>query len=71
MRDAKELGIKDGDKVNLRVEGERPMNFEGATAHVPPEFVPMTLSAFHVDYDEWNAAALFKDPHVYMSRYEE
>lgn len=70
VKDAKELGIKDGDRVCLRVEGPRAMVFDEAVAHVPPEFVPMTLSAFHVDYDEWNAAALFMDPHVYMSKYE-
>ncbi len=70
-KDAKELGIKDGDRVCLRVEGPRPMIFKDAIAHVPPEFVPMTLSAFHVDYDEWNAAALFMDPYVYMSKSEE
>lgn len=71
VKDAAELGIRDGDQVNLRTEGVRSVVFKGATAHVPPEFVPMTLSAFHVDYDEWNAAGLFTDPHVYMSKCEE
>lgn len=67
-KDAEALGIQDGDSVCIRVAGPRPLVFDGVTAHVPPSFVPMTLSAFHVDYDEWNAAALFLDPYVYMSK---
>lgn len=66
--DADALGIKDGDPIIVRVEGPRAMVFDEVVAHVPPSFVPMTISAFHVDYDEWNAAALFMDPHVYISK---
>ncbi|MBM6924424.1 PduL/EutD family phosphate acyltransferase [Pseudoflavonifractor phocaeensis] len=68
VKDAQELGIQDGDPIRVRVAGPRAMVFDEVVAHVPPPFVPMTLSAFHVDYDEWNAAALFLEPYVYMSK---
>ena len=68
VKDAKELGIQDGDAIVIRVDGPRALVFDEVVAHVPPEFVPMTISAFHVGYDEWNAAALFLNPHVYMSK---
>ena len=59
--DAEKWGLKSGDTVMVRVEGDgtRPLTFDNVAIRVDPHFA----TYMHVDYDEINAAALFgKDP---------
>lgn len=53
--DIETLGIKDGDFVWVKVEGERGLVFGQVLARVSPE---SARSVMHVDFDELNAAGL-------------
>jgi len=52
--DAAAFGIVDKQVVKVRVGGERALVFGEVVARVSPDFA----TYMHVDYDEWNAAAL-------------
>ena len=52
--DAEKFGIVDKQIVKVRVCGERALVFDEVVARVSPEYA----TYMHVDYDEWNAAAL-------------
>ena len=59
--DAEKWGLKSGDTVMVKVEGDgtRPLTFDNVAIRVDPNFA----TYMHVDYDEINAASLFgKDP---------
>lgn len=45
-------GLKDGQKVSIKVEGERPVTFEDVLVRVGPN----NEMEFHIDVDEANAA---------------
>ncbi len=55
--DAEKWGLKSGDTVMVRVEGDgtRPLIFDNVAIRVDPNFA----TAMHVDYDEINAGAIF------------
>ena len=69
--DALAAGIKDGEMCDLRMEGERPTTYHGVVAKVAPQWVGMELSDVHLDYDEFNAASLFKLDGGWLSRGEQ
>lgn len=50
-KDAERYGVKDGEKVKIRVSGERPIVFEDVVVRVKDSFTP----AVHIDFDEANA----------------
>lgn len=50
--DAQSYGVKDGDFISIRFDGERPTVFEAVKIRVDPSF---TLE-MHIDTDEANAA---------------
>ena len=52
--EAQELSIKDGQKVAVKVSGQRPVTFEDVIVRARPDF----KSAFHIDTDEGNAAGV-------------
>lgn len=52
--EAKRYGLKDNDKVNVLVDGERSLIFQNVLVRVNPNFV----LEFHVDTDEANACLL-------------
>ena len=52
--DAKEFGVKDGQKVMVKTEGERPLVFDDVVARVREDFA----LDLHLDTDEANAAGL-------------
>jgi putative phosphotransacetylase len=66
--DAETIGVVDGDFCDLRIEGPRPTTFHHVIARVAPREVGMEISDVHLDYDEWNAAALFELKHGYLSK---
>ncbi|MDI9388151.1 MAG: phosphate propanoyltransferase [Synergistota bacterium] len=49
--DAERFGVSDGDRVSVRVAGDRPAVFEGVLVRVSPRY----RLAMHIDYDEANA----------------
>ena len=51
-RRAKDIGLKDGDKVKIDVAGVRDLVFENVPVRVSPKY----RTAFHIDTDEANAA---------------
>ena len=53
--DIETLGIKDGDFVWVKVEGDRALLFGQVLCRVSPE---SSRSVMHVDFDELNAAGL-------------
>lgn len=52
--DAEEFGVKDKDRVKIKVGGERGLIFENVLVRVHPEYA----LEMHVDVDEGNAAGL-------------
>ncbi len=50
-RDAALFGVSDGDRVGVRVAGNRPAILEDVLVRVSPEYA----LAIHIDYDEANA----------------
>ena len=68
--DAERIGVKNNDPCDLRIEGARPTTFHGVIAKVPPREVGMEVSDVHLDYDEWNACALFQQDGGWLSRGE-
>jgi len=52
--DAKKYGLKDNDKVNVYVDGERSLIFQNVLVRVHPNY----RLEFHVDTDEANACLL-------------
>lgn len=69
-QDAEAIGVEDGDYCDLRIEGERPTTYHEVVAKVAPKFVGMELSDVHLDYDEFNAASLFKVDGAWVSKGE-
>ncbi|SHI75376.1 Propanediol utilization protein [Dethiosulfatibacter aminovorans DSM 17477] len=55
--DARAFGLVNGQRVRVRIAGQRPMTFDDVVVRVNPDF---TL-AMHIDYDEANACALEKN----------
>jgi putative phosphotransacetylase len=53
-RDAAEFGVGDGDRVRIRVAGERGVVFENVTVKVSPDFA----LEMHIDFDEGFAAGV-------------
>ncbi|MGA2417926.1 MAG: PduL/EutD family phosphate acyltransferase, partial [Candidatus Staskawiczbacteria bacterium] len=53
---AKKLGLKTGDRVSVRVEGERPIVFENIAVRVRDDY----KLCLHLDTDEGNAAGINK-----------
>lgn len=68
--DAEVIGVKNGELCDLRIEGERSLVFHGVIARVPPREIGMEISDVHLDYDEWNAASLFKLDGGWLSKGE-
>lgn len=56
---AGELGIKDGDKVKVDINGIRDLIFENVLVRVHPSF----RLAMHLDTDEANAAGIDEENH--------
>ncbi|EHM10721.1 propanediol utilization protein [Thermanaerovibrio velox DSM 12556] len=54
--DAILLGVRDGDRVRVRVPGDRPVIFEEVLVRVSPKY----SLAMHIDYDEANACGYRK-----------
>ncbi len=54
--EAKELGLKTGDVVSVRVEGERAVVFDNITVRVRDDY----KLCLHLDTDEGNAAGINK-----------
>lgn len=52
--DAKEFGVKDKDRVRVKVEGERGLIFDNVLVRVRDDFA----LEMHVDIDEGNAAGI-------------
>jgi len=52
--DAQKLGIRDGDRVKVRIDGERGLVFENVLARVSDQF----RLEMHIDTDEANAAGV-------------
>jgi len=55
--DAETAGVRDKEIIEVRVEGPRAMSFDEVVCRVSPKYATF----MHVDYDEWNAAALGPD----------
>ena len=55
--DAEKMGLKDGQTVSVRIEGERALVFDETVLRVSPKFA----TAMHIDTDEANAVALPRD----------
>ncbi len=54
--DAEAMGVADGHVIQARIEGERPVTFDGVAVRVSKDFA----SALHLDTDEANAAGVNK-----------
>ena len=52
--DAEKFGLKDKQIIKVKVGGGRALVFDEVVARVSPEYATF----MHVDYDEWNAAAI-------------
>lgn len=52
--DAEQFGVKDGEVVRVRTEGERALTFDDVIIRVREDFA----LDFHIDTDEGNAASL-------------
>lgn len=68
--DAERIGVKNNEPCDLRIEGSRPTTFHKVIAKVPPREVGMECSDVHLDYDEWNACALFQSDCGWLSKGE-
>ena len=58
--DAAELGIKDKQIVTVKVGGGRSLIFDEVVARVSPDYA----TYMHLDYDEFNAAAISFSDHI-------
>lgn len=56
--EAAQNGLKDGQIVSVKIEGERGLIFNDVAVRVDPTFA----WAMHIDTDEGNAAGVGKDP---------
>ncbi len=54
--DAKEMNLKDGQPVSVKVDGDRPVTFRDVIVRVKPSF----RKFMHIDFDEANAAHIGK-----------
>lgn len=54
--DARRVKVENGDIVQVRVEGERPLIFDEVVIRVSPKFA----TSMHIDYDEANACGFTK-----------
>ncbi|HEY9855592.1 MAG TPA: phosphate propanoyltransferase [Stenomitos sp.] len=61
--DALSFGVKDQDRVNIRVGGDRPITFEGVLIRVSPSYA----LELHLDTDEANSALLRTGEYVALS----
>ena len=52
--DAEKFGLKDKQIIKVKTGGDRALIFDDVVARVSPEYATF----MHVDYDEWNAAAI-------------
>ena len=52
--DAEKFGLKDKEIIKVKTGGDRALIFDDVVARVSPEYATF----MHVDYDEWNAAAI-------------
>jgi len=52
--DAEKFGISDKQNLMVKIEGDRALVFDEVVARVSPEYATF----MHVDYDEFNAAAI-------------
>ena len=52
--DAEKFGLKDKEIIKVKTTGDRALIFDDVVARVNPEYATF----MHVDYDEWNAAAI-------------
>lgn len=52
--DAEKMGLKDGQTVSVKIEGERGVTFDETVLRVSPKFA----TAMHIDTDEANAVEL-------------
>ena len=68
---AEMIGVGDGEDVDLRLEGERPTTFHGVKVRLAPPDYTGTISAVHLDYDEFNAAGIFKLNEGFVSKGEQ
>jgi putative phosphotransacetylase len=62
--DAREFGVKDGQRVNIRVPGERALVFENVIVRVDPEWA----LEMHIDFDEGYAAGVVDFQQVELIR---
>lgn len=56
LKKAKQLGLRDGQIVNVRVKGRRGLIFDNVIVRVRPDFV----WRMHIDTDEANAAGIVR-----------
>ncbi len=56
LEEAKRLGLKNGDKVSIKVDSERPVVFENIAVRAKDSY----SLALHLDTDEGNAAGIKK-----------
>ena len=52
--DAEKFGLKDKQIIKVKTQGERALIFDDVVARVNPEYA----TYMHIDYDEFNAAAI-------------
>ncbi len=55
-KDAAAMGVTDGQEIQARLEGERPLTFDGVAVRISKDFA----TALHLDTDEANAAGAGK-----------
>ena len=58
--DAEKFGISDKQIITVKVDGDRSLIFDEVVVRVHPEFA----TYMHLDYDEFNAAALSGDNNI-------
>lgn len=56
VKEAEELGLKEGDSVSVKTQGERSLTFHNVRVRVNEEY----RLAVHIDTDEGNAAGIKK-----------
>ena len=62
--DAREFGVKDGQRVKIRVPGERALVFENVIVRVDPAWA----LEMHIDFDEGYAAGVVDFQQVELIR---
>ena len=63
VMDARSLNVVNGQKVNIRTEGERSLVFDEVIVRVDERF----SLEFHIDTDEANAAGLRNNDSVFIA----